>query len=236
MLLVLLRDDDLQPALLRQLTVAEAGHALAAVCRSARDAVRACKQWRPMWNSEHAVARVRALGAKQLAECPSRRGAGEPFHGTLASELESLARLLVDELLPAGVISLDFCLARARARHRRTLLGCHELRVQQPRAWVERLHEWALYDGSCFSDGLDDDPGRRAYRRSYPSAHVCDLLRDMHICRVCRFAAAAGGVPSRVLRDPLCWRVWSASTGEGLAYASAKDGATAAGAAPADSV
>lgn len=115
MLLALLRDDDLQPALLRQLTVAEAGHALAAVCRSARDAVRACKQWRPMWNREHAVARVRALKAKQRAQSTFNCGVGEPFYGALFSELESLARLLVDELLPAGVISLHFCLAGARA-------------------------------------------------------------------------------------------------------------------------
>lgn len=216
MLLALLRDDDLQPALLRQLTVAEAGHALAAVCRSARDAVRACKQWRPMWNREHAVARVRALKAKQRAQSTFNCGVGEPFYGALFSELESLARLLVDELLPAGVISLHFCLAGGRARHRRTLLGCHELRVLQPCAWVERLHEWALLDGSCFSDGLDDDPGNRAYRRSYPSVHVGNLLRDMHICPVCRFAMTTSAVPGRVLRDPLCWRVWSPPTTERL--------------------
>lgn len=196
MLLALLHETDVNPALLKHLTVAEAGLALAAVCRAARDAVRAFDQWRPMWNREHAVARLRS---QFPIDCYGR---------SLLRELESLARLLVDELQPAGVISLSFSLAGARAKRRRSLLGCHELRVLQPVVWVERLRYWALNDGSGFSDGIDDDPEEREKRRRDPSMCIINLLRKMRLQRTRKFDKRLVVAPANVLTDQLCWHVW----------------------------
>lgn len=199
MLLALLHETAVNPALvalLKHLTVAEAGLALAAVCRAARDAVRAFDQWRPMWNREHAVARLRS---HYLIDW---------YGPSLFRELESLARLLVDELQPAGVISLSFSLADARAKRMRSLLGCHELRVLQPVVWIERLHYWALNDGSGFSDGLDDNPRERENRMRYPSVCIINLLRKMRLQRTRKFDKRLVVAPANVVTDKLCWYVW----------------------------
>lgn len=196
MLLALLHETDVKPSLLQHLTVAEAGLALAAVCRAARAAVRAFEQWRPMWNREHAVARLRS---QYRIDC---------YGPSLLRELESLARLLVDELQPAGVISLSFSLDGARAKRRRSLLGCHELRVLQPVVWVERLRYWALNDGSGFSDGLDDDPEEREKRRRDPSMCIINMLRKMCLQRKRKFDKRLVNAPANVLADQLCWYVW----------------------------
>jgi hypothetical protein len=63
MLLVVLEHGDVRNGMLQHLTVAEAGRCLTAVCSAARVAVGAFEQWRPMWNSEHAVERPAAGGA-----------------------------------------------------------------------------------------------------------------------------------------------------------------------------
>ncbi len=144
-----------------------------------------------MWNREHAVARLRVYEE-------------EWFPPLLFRELESLARLLVDELQPAGVISLSFSLAGARAKRRRSLLGCHELRVLKPDVWVERLHYWAL------NDDTDDDATevQAQIRRRGRSLYIIDLLRKMRLQRKFKFDTRLVVAPANVLTDELYWYVW----------------------------
>jgi hypothetical protein len=175
--------------LLANFTVAEASLYLARVCKSARDAVRAFEQWRPMWNREHAVARLRAHYDRDW------------YGPSLFPKLESLARLLLDELQPNGVILLRFSLPGARDGRRRSLLGCDELRVLKPDKWVERLKNWALFDDP-------DDAAEQDRRMRGPSQYIIDLLRNMHLQRVRKFDKRVVVAPADVLADPLCWYVW----------------------------
>ena len=180
--------------LLRQFTVAEAGLCLARVCRAARDAVLAFEQWRPMWNSEHAVARLRSRYLRDW------------YGPSLFPKLESLARLLLDELQPNGVILLKFSLPGARGGRMRSLLGCDEMRVLQPAKWVERLNNWALFDDP--DDDPDDDAAEQARRSRGLSTYIIDLLRNMHLQRVRKFDKRLVVAPANVLANPLCWYVW----------------------------
>ncbi len=119
----LLADADVGALLLRPLTVREAGRALRGACRAALALVRAaeartqshaCTQsqactfpvfpvFRPMWATAGALARL-------------QRYRDPVFRPGLVGELESLARLVLDELVPAGVAAPFFWLDRARFR------------------------------------------------------------------------------------------------------------------------
>lgn len=155
--------------------------------------------------TEEETALVRGLTGP---ERPILRLDGSNFEPGVVRELDALARLLVDELQPAGVIELRFSLADERAGRRRSRLGCHELRVLQPAAWVERLHHWALVDGSCFSDGLDDDPVRRESRWRYSSVYIVELLRKMLLQPQCKFRNKFKDPVAFQDPMPLCWYVW----------------------------
>jgi hypothetical protein len=131
---------DMRDAILRHLTVAEAGRCLAGACRTTRDIVGAYEQWRPMWNSEDAVKSLRWH---------------EPWRGwerARSQELESLVRLLADELHPQGVVSLRFCIASARAGTLPSLMYCHEMHVLQVDEYNERMRHEASF---CFSKLMD---------------------------------------------------------------------------------
>ena len=121
---------DMRDAILRHLTVAEAGRCLAGACRTTRDIVGAYEQWRPMWNSEDTVKRLRWHG---------------PWRGwsrAKSQELESFGRLLADELHPEGVVSLRFCIASARAGTLPSLIYCHEMHVLQVDEYDKRMRSW----------------------------------------------------------------------------------------------
>jgi hypothetical protein len=125
-----------------------------------------------MWNTDAVLARLERYR--------------EPFFtagGLKFRESTALARFLLDELLPAGLIELRFQLASARTGEPPSLLGCHELRVVDAKeyAFVQRVKDWALRDCSCFSDGLDDDPVMRQSRRNRPCAYVLGLLGDLEL-------------------------------------------------------
>ncbi len=88
-----------------------------------------------------------------------------------------------------------------------SLLGCHELRVVHPTRWVQLLRDWSMLDGSCFSDGMDDDLVMRQSRWRHPGSYMLDLLRDLGLKPYALFAP--GGLPAE-LRDcaQLCSRTW----------------------------
>ncbi len=160
----LLADADVGLLLLRPLTVKEAGR-LSGACRTALALVRrgeaseaetGARVFRPMWNME------RTLPLLQRYRPPF-------FPGWLVGELESLARLVLDELVPAGIVAPSFRLNQARNGQPPSLLGCHELRVEDPQRWVLRLQEWALTPVRTTTSS----------RRRYPGLHVSDLLHDM---------------------------------------------------------
>jgi hypothetical protein len=117
----ILSDMDLGALLLQRLTVQEAGR-LGGACRTARILVRRGEAalhagdlgavlrgpaargpaaltatFLPMWNTEHVLARL------QRYRQPFFAAGGLQFR-----ETTTLARLLLDELLPAGVIELHF--------------------------------------------------------------------------------------------------------------------------------
>ena len=156
---------DMRDAILRHLTVAEAGRCLAGACRTTRDIVGAYEQWRPMWNSEDAVKSLRWH---------------EPWRGwerARSQELESLVRLLADELHPEGVVSLRFCIASARAGTLPSLIYCHEMHVLQVDKYDQRMHHWAKNDSSCFSKLMDREA--RSYRKQHWKTHTNNLLRSI---------------------------------------------------------
>ena len=195
---VLLSDADVGLLLLKPLTVQEAGR-LSGACRTALALVRrgeaseaetGARVFRPMWNTDGAIARL-----QRYRQCAFR-----PY---LAGELESLARLVLDELVPAGIVGLFFSLDKARNGQPPTLLGCHELRVADPVRWVLRLQEWALADRSTVPD----------FRHKYPGGYVTNLLRDMRLMGTTRddFAPAVPeSLPEEVLSSSrrLCVRMW----------------------------
>ena len=166
-------DSDIRDAILRCLTVAEAGRGLAAACHTARDIVGAYEQWRPMWNSEDAVERLRWHAPWRL------------WDRARLQELESLARLLADELQPQGVISLRFCIASARAGTTPSLVGCHEMHVLQVGEYNQRMRHWAKWDASCSSEEMMWDRDAQRFRRKYWQQHTATLLQTMGL----RFAA-----------------------------------------------
>jgi hypothetical protein len=209
-----LADADLGALLLRRLTVQEAGR-LGGACRTARGLVRRGEAWggvadsglpfrpmlfRPLWSTAHVLVRLERFRQPFFA------AGGLQFRETTA-----LARLLLDELRPAGVIELRFELGKARGGRLPSLLGCHELRVVDVLRWVHRLREWALRDGSCFSDGMDDDVGMRQARRLHPGSYMLDLLRDLGLKPTGINPALFGPVAlAAELRDcrQLCPRMW----------------------------
>jgi hypothetical protein len=144
-LLALLADADVGVLLLKLLTVQEAGRALRGACRTALALVRRCEEaetaeasakvFRPMWNTDGAIARLQGY----------RLPVFQPW---LVHELESLGRVVLDELVRDGVVAPFFWLDAARNKQQLMLLGCHELRVADPARWVQRLHEWALAESS----------------------------------------------------------------------------------------
>ena len=163
--LLALLDIDMRDAILRHLTVAEAGRCLAAACRTTRDIIGAYEQWRLMWNSEDAVKSLRWH---------------EPWRGwerARSQELESLGRLLADELHPEGVVSLRFCIASARAGTLPSLIYCHEMHVLQVDKYDQRMRHWAKYDASCSSEEMDREAHR--FRRKYWQKHTATLLQTM---------------------------------------------------------
>ena len=215
-----LADADLGALLLRRLTVQEAGR-LRGACRTARWLVRLWEAsggaageagvadsglpcrfmlFRPLWSTTHVLARLERFRQPFFA------AGGLQFRETTA-----LARLLLDELLPAGVIELRFELRAARGGRPPSLLGCHELRVVDVLRWVWSLREWALREGSCFSDGMDDDVGMRQARRLHPGSYMLDLLRDLGLRPTGPNPALFGPVElTASLRDcrQLCPRTW----------------------------
>jgi hypothetical protein len=209
-----LADVDLGALLLRQLTVQEAGR-LGGACRTARGLVRRGEAaggvadsglpfrfmlFRPLWSTAHVLARLERFRQPFFA------AGGLQFRETTA-----LARLLLDELRPAGVIELQFELRQTRCGRPPSLLGCHELRMVDVLRWVQRLREWALRDGSCFSDGADDDVGMRQARRLHPRSYMLDLLRDLGLKPTGINPALFGPVAlAAELRDcrQLCPRMW----------------------------
>jgi hypothetical protein len=205
-LLALLADADVGALLLRPLTVQEAGRALRGACRTALALVRAAEArtqshactfpvFRPMWNTAHALARL------QRYRDPS-------FRPCLVGELESLARLVLDELVPAGVVAPRFYLDRARGGQPPTLLGCHELRVTAPERWVQRLQEWALT--SAHHESLDDSKKTPALRLKYPGMYVISMLHEMRLMPSARgdFAPEVARALPASAAACLCVRVW----------------------------
>jgi hypothetical protein len=195
----LLADADMGTLLLLRLTVKEAGR-LAGACRTARVLVRRGEldmdrkeMFRPMWNTDAVLARL-----ERYRE-PLFSAGGLQFRETTA-----LARLLLDELLPAGVFELRFKLESARAGEPPSLLGCHELRVVQRLRWVQSLQDWALRDCSCFSYGLDDDLGMRQKRRRHPGSYMIDLLRDLGLQPTRQWEWAVEPLPTCL---EACWRL-----------------------------
>ena len=213
----LLADADVGALLLRPLTVQEAGRALRGACRAALALVRAAETagaetrtqrqsvFRPMWNTDGALARL-------------QRYRQPIFRPWLIGELESLARVVLDELVPAGVVVPFFWLDKARDGQPPTLLGCHELRVADPVRWVQRLQEWALTDSSCAPApastwGHSEEGTARMLRHKYPGGYVTDLLRDMRLMGTTRgdFSPdVRASLPEEVLESSrrLCVRVW----------------------------
>ena len=180
--------------LLKPLTVQEAGRALRGACRTALALVRRgeaeTQAFRPMWNTDGALARLQGYRLPY-------------FHPWLVGELELLARLVLDELVPAGVVAPRFWLDKARGGQPPALLGCHELRVADPLRWVQRLQEWALADRSTAP----------SIRHKYPGGYVTDLLRDMRLVGTVRgdFAPAVRqSLPEELLPSSrrLCVRMW----------------------------
>lgn len=192
----LLADADVGLLLLKLLTLQEAGR-LSGACRTALALVRrgeaseadtTATVFRPMWNTE------RTLRLLQRYRPPS-------FPGWLLGELESLARLVLDQLVPAGIVAPFFSLDKARNGQPPTLLGCHELRVEDPLLWVLRLQEWALTPARLTTSS----------RHKYPGWYVVDLLRDMRLMGTTLDEFAAQSLPedvSPLTQRLLCVRVW----------------------------
>jgi len=175
----ILSNVDLDTLLIRHLTILEAAR-LSGTCRTARTLVRrgeADGVFRPMWAIELVLARLERYR--------------QPFFasgGLVYRETTALARLLLTEILPAGVIELKFNVQSMRAtatpaggtlQPRQNMLGCTELFVLDPIEWVTRLHRWAKVEGSCFSDGMDDDEFERRSRHNHPGSYMLELLRKL---------------------------------------------------------
>ncbi len=213
----LLADWDMGTLLLNRLTVQETGR-LSGACRTARALERRAlglhaqerqATFLPMWNTDHVLARL------ERYRQPFFASGGLQFR-----EMTALARLLLTELLPAGVIELLFELVAARNGLPPSVLGCHELRVLDPTRFVQRLRDWAMLDGSekqrlrdwamldgpCFSDEICDLVMRQS-RRRHPGSYMLDLLRDLGLKPYALFAPAV--LPAE-LRDcaQLCSRTW----------------------------
>jgi len=142
----------------------------------------------------------------------------QPFFasgGLVYRETTALARLLLTEILPAGVIELRFNVQSMRATAsgsvHQNMLGCTELFVLDPIEWVTRLHRWAIVDCSCFSDGMDDDQGMRQSRRNYPGSYMVDLLRRLGLRPTGNNPALFGYINLPAELGPsmqLCPRLW----------------------------
>ena len=203
----LLADADVGLLLLKPLTVQEAGRALRGACRTALALVRRgeaeTQVFRPLWNTDRALAQL-------------QRYRQPIFRAGLVDELESLARLVLDELVPAGVVAPCFLLDKARDGQPPSLLGCHELVVVDPVGWVQRLQEWALTDTSCAPASAwpqSVEGTARMLRHKYPGGYVTDLLRDMRLMGITRDDFAPGvreSLPAEVLESSrrLCVRMW----------------------------
>jgi hypothetical protein len=120
-----------------------------------------------MWNIE------RVLDRLERYRQPFFASGGLQFR-----ETSSLARLLVTELLPAGVIDMHFNLRAARSGRKPSLLGCHTLRVLDPLRWVQRLRDWALNETLSLDD-MFNGVHMRQTRRKHPGAYMLDLLHDL---------------------------------------------------------
>jgi hypothetical protein len=89
--------------------------------------------------------------------------------------------------------------------------------VLDPTRWVQRLRDWAMVDGSCYSDGMDDDPDMRQERIGHPGSYMLRLLRYLGLkpyalkpYALTPYALfAPGGLPAE-FRDcaQLCSRTW----------------------------
>ncbi len=138
------------------------------------------------------------------SEAENWRPCGPESYSLVIGAAESLASMLLDELTPAGVVSLYFWLEQARCGGPPSLLGCHELRVVEPLRWVQRLQEWSLSSGE--PDGREhatptSDAAALQLRRKYPGSYVMDLLSYMGLMPTMRcdfWSGVVEGLPAEL--------------------------------------
>jgi hypothetical protein len=99
--------------------------------------------------------------------------------GLQFQETTGLARKMVVDLLPRGVIRLEFKFELARAGKAPSLLGCHKLEVVQPDEWIRGLQHWAVFDESHLEVMKQFGYYTPCMRDRYPGQYVMDLLRHL---------------------------------------------------------
>jgi hypothetical protein len=122
----------------------------------------------PMWDTDAVLARL------ERYRQPYFEDGGLQF-----KETTGLARLMLDELLPQGVIRLEFKFELARAGKAPSLLGCHKLDVIHPDEWIRVLESWAQLDESHLEVMDQFDHDIPCVRERYPGSYIIDLLRHL---------------------------------------------------------
>ena len=172
MMQMFLWNNDLSKMLLKLLTVQEAGR-LGSTCTTACSLVKRGEAeereqhqvFLRMWNTEHVLARLERY-----------RQPFFPNGGRAFLETKSLAYLLLDKLLPAGVIELHFYLKKARKLQQPSLLGCHQLHVLDVLAWVQGLRDWAI--ALSREDRFNGGTMRQTLQK-HPGSFMMDMLREL---------------------------------------------------------
>ena len=202
-LLRLLADHDLRHVVAALITREQAGRLLAPACRATAALVRAedakldalqpspapSEIWRPdapPWNIQRVHAR--------LAQRYAHDNAG------IVQVLGAFAMHL-DALRAAGFIAPRFDRAAARAGRSAALVGCHELRVLDPTAFLHAMQAWTM----CTQRKDFARASCRVFAGRTGSHYVLNLLRELGL-KPCGGAGSRFPPHEQVKRDEVLWQ------------------------------